>query len=42
MAEQTLCDSEATRRFAKIRLIDDRIPDTTTILTFAIFGSGTG
>ena len=34
MAEDTLCDSEAMRRFAGIELGDDRIPDETTILNF--------
>ena len=34
MAEETLCDSEAMRRFAGIELGDDRIPDETTILNF--------
>ena len=32
MAEETLYDSEAMRRFAGIELGDDRIPDETTIL----------
>lgn len=34
MAEETLYDSEAMRRFAGIELGDDRIPDETTILDF--------
>ena len=34
MAEETLYDSEAVRRFAGIELGDDRIPDETTILKF--------
>jgi IS5 family transposase len=34
MAEETLYDSEAIRRFAGIELGDDRIPDETTILNF--------
>jgi len=34
MAEETLYDSEAMRRFAGIGLGDDRIPDETTILNF--------
>ena len=34
MAEETLHDSEAMRRFAGIDLGDDRIPDETTILNF--------
>jgi IS5 family transposase len=34
MAEETLYDSEAMRRFAEIKLGDDRIPDETTILNF--------
>lgn len=34
MAEETLYDSEAMRRFAEIELGDDRIPDETTILNF--------
>jgi transposase, IS5 family len=34
MAEETLYDSEAMRRFARIELGDDRIPDETTILNF--------
>ena len=34
MAEETLYDSEAMRRFAVIELGDDRIPDETTILNF--------
>ena len=34
MAEETLYDSEATRRFAGTKLGDDRIPDQTTILNF--------
>ncbi len=34
MAEETLHDSEAMRRFAGIELGDDRIPDETTILDF--------
>jgi transposase, IS5 family len=34
MAEETLNDSEAMRRFAEIELGDDRIPDETTILNF--------
>lgn len=34
MAEETLYDSEAMRRFAGIELGDDRIPDKTTILNF--------
>jgi IS5 family transposase len=34
MAEETLYDSEAMRRFAGIELCDDRIPDETTILNF--------
>lgn len=32
MAEESLYDSEAIRRFAEIELGDDRIPDETTIL----------
>ena len=35
MAEETLYDSEAMRRFAGIELGDDRIPDETTILSFS-------
>ena len=31
MAEETLCDSKAMRRFAGIELGDDRSPDETTI-----------
>ena len=34
MAEETLCDSAAMRRFAGIELGCDRIPDETTILNF--------
>lgn len=34
MAEETLYDSEAMRRFAGIELSDDRIPDEITILNF--------
>ncbi|GHE02555.1 hypothetical protein GCM10008024_22490 [Allgaiera indica] len=34
MAEGTLCDSEAMRRFAGIELGDDWFPDETTILNF--------
>ena len=34
MAEETLYDSEAMRRFAGIELGDDRIPDEATILNF--------
>ncbi len=34
MAEETLYDSEAMRRFAGIELGDERIPDETTILNF--------
>ena len=34
MAEETLFDSKAMRRFAGIELGDDRIPDETTILNF--------
>ncbi len=34
MAEETLYDSDAMRRFAGIELGDDRIPDETTILNF--------
>ena len=34
MAEESLYDSEAMRRFAGIELGDDRIPDETTILNF--------
>ncbi|TCP39290.1 DDE family transposase [Rhodovulum marinum] len=34
MAEETLYDSEAMRRFAGIELGDGRIPDETTILNF--------
>ncbi len=34
MAEETLYDNEAMRRFAGIELGDDRIPDETTILNF--------
>ena len=34
MAEETLYDSEAMRRFAGIEFGDDRIPDETTILNF--------
>ena len=34
VAEETLYDSEAMRRFAGIELGDDRIPDETTILNF--------
>jgi len=34
MAEETLYDSEAMRRFAGIELGDDRSPDETTILNF--------
>ena len=34
MAEETLYDREAMRRFAGIELGDDRIPDETTILNF--------
>jgi IS5 family transposase len=34
MAEETLYNSEAMRRFAGIELGDDRIPDETTILDF--------
>ena len=34
MAEETLYDSEAMRRFAGIELGDDHIPDETTILNF--------
>lgn len=34
MAEETLYDSAAMRRFAGIELGDDRIPDETTILNF--------
>jgi len=37
MAEETLYDSEAMRRFAGIELGDDRIPDETTILNFRHF-----
>jgi hypothetical protein len=53
MAEETLYDSEAMRRFAGIELGDDRIPDETTILNFrhllerhglteALFAAGQG
>ena len=34
MAEETLYDRDAMRRFAGIELGDDRIPDETTILNF--------
>jgi len=34
MAEETLYDSEAMRRFAGIELGDDRVPDETTMLNF--------
>jgi IS5 family transposase len=34
MAEETLHDSEAMRRFAGIELGDDPIPDETTTLNF--------
>ena len=34
MAEESLYDSEAMRRFDQIELGDDRIPDETTILNF--------
>jgi len=34
MAEESLYDSEAMRRFVDIELEDDRIPDETTILQF--------
>ena len=34
MAEETLYDSEAMRRFAGIKLGDDRIQDETRILNF--------
>ena len=34
MAEERLYDSEAMRRFAGIELVDDRIPDETTIFNF--------
>ena len=34
MAEETLYDSEAMRRFAGIELGDDRLPDETTVLNF--------
>src|SRR6056297_553430 len=34
MAEESLYDSEAMRRFAGVELGDDRIPDETTILNF--------
>jgi len=34
MAEESLCDSDAMRRFAGLELGDDRIPDETTILNF--------
>ena len=34
MAEETLYDSDAMRRFAGLELGDDRIPDETTILNF--------
>lgn len=34
MAEETLYDSEALRRFGGMELGDDRIPDETTILNF--------
>lgn len=34
MAEETLYDSDAMRRFAGIELVDDSIPDETTILNF--------
>jgi IS5 family transposase len=34
MAEETLYDSEAMRRFVGIELGDDRVPDETTILNF--------
>ena len=34
MAEETLFDSKAMRRFAGIELGDDRIPDEITILNF--------
>ncbi len=33
-AEDMLYDSEAMRRFALVELIDDRVPDETTILRF--------
>ena len=32
MAEESLYDSEAMRRFGRLELGDDRIPDETTIL----------
>ena len=34
MAEDTLRDSEAMRSFAGIELVNNRIPDKTTILNF--------
>lgn len=42
MAEETLYDSEAMRRFAGIELGDDRIPDETTILNFGHLLEGHG
>lgn len=37
MAEGSLYDSDAMRRFAGLELGDDRIPDETTILNFRHF-----
>ena len=42
MAEETLYDSDAMRRFVGIEPGDDRIPDETTILTSGAFWSGMG
>lgn len=42
MAEETLYDSEAMRRFAGFELGDDRIPDETTILNFRHLPEGHG
>jgi len=38
MAEESLYDSDAMRRFAGLELGDDRIPDETTILNFRQIG----
>jgi len=33
-AEDAICDSESMRRFAKVELAEDKIPDESTILRF--------
>ena len=41
MAEESLYDSDAMRRFVGLELGDDRIPDETTILNFRTFWNAT-